>query len=110
MKRKQEIIDFLIDNDNATFIGEKNIVIDMLFELSKEEVTLSTGRYNPDEKFLMLSRLGNTVIVEAIIDYTGDVYYVDSKEVMATKGVVEFLIGRERLNRVVDECEYFKII
>lgn len=110
MARIECLIDFLKENDNITVIADKFTVINTLFEYATERTLLTVGRYNENEEFLMLSKLGEEIIVESIIGYKGEVYYIDATKVVITKEALEFVIEKNSLDRVIDECEEFQVI
>lgn len=110
MGRIECLIDFLKENDNITIIADKFTIINTLFEYASEGTFLSVGRYTENEEYLMLSKLKDEIIIESIIGYTGEVYFIDASKVIMTKEALEFVIEKNSLDRVIDECEEFQVI
>ena len=110
MARIECLIGFLKENDNITIIADKFTLINTLFEYATERTILTVGRYNENEEFLMISKLGKDIIVESILGYQDEVYYVDANKVIMTKEALEFVIARQSLDRIIDECEEFQVI
>lgn len=110
MARIDCLVDFLKENDNVTIIADKFTIINTLFEYATERTMLTVGRYTENEEYLMISKLGNDIIVESIIGYENEVYYVDASKVIMTKEALEFVISKNSLDRIIDECEEFQVI
>lgn len=110
MARIECLVDFLKENDNITVIGDKFTMINTLFDYATERTLLTVGRYTENEEYLMISKLGEELILESIIGYQGEVYFVDASKVVMTKEALEFIIEKNSLDRVIDECEEFQVI
>lgn len=110
MAKIECLVDFLKENDNVTVIADRSTAINILFEYATNGAMLTVGRYTEDEEYLMVSRLGDEIIVESIVGYNNEIYYIDAVKVIITKKALEFVIERNSLDRIIDECEEFQVV